>query len=122
MIYVKCRFWTVDNCGAKVAECIKILGKKKQQGKIGDSIVVAVKSARPRKKVKKHDVQRALIVRAKKKLHRSFFGYVVWFDRNCLIIIDKKNNPIGNRLKGSLCQELRPSQYLKIVSMASSVI
>ena len=122
MIYVKCRFWTVDNCGAKFVECIKVLNKKKQQGAICDNIIVAVKTARPRKKVKKHDVQKAIIVRAKKKLYRNYLGYSLWFDKNCVVIIDKKNNPLGNRLKGSLCQELRPTEYLKLVTMCSSLL
>lgn len=122
MIYVKARMWTVDNCGAKIVECIKVLRKKYQQGEMGDEIVVAVKSARPRKKVKKHDVHRAIIVRTKKIIHRKNYGYGLWFSKNGVVIIDKKGNPIANRMKGPICQEIRSWKYMKLVSLASSII
>jgi large subunit ribosomal protein L14 len=120
MIYVKTRMWAVDNCGAKVVECIKVLKKKYQQGEMGDEIVIAVKSARPRKKVKKHDVHRALIVRTKKRIYRK--GYRLWFNKNGVVIIDKKGNPFANRMKGSICQEIRSKRYMKLVSLASSIL
>ncbi len=122
MIYVKTRMWAVDNCGAKVVECIKVLRKKYQQGEMGDEIVVAVKSARPRKKVKKHDVHRAIIVRTRKIISRSHYGYRLWFQKNGVVIVDKKGNPIANRMKGSICQEIRSWKYMKLVSLASSII
>jgi len=122
MVYVKTRFSVVDNSGALISECIKVLRKKNQQGTVSDIVIVAVKSAKPRKKVKKHNVQRGVIVRTKKRIHRNYIGYTIYFDRNSIILIDKKNNPIANRIKGSVCQELRYKKFMKIVSMAASVI
>jgi large subunit ribosomal protein L14 len=122
MITMKSRLSVADNSGALIAECIKVLRKKKNIGTVGDVIIVAIKKAYFKKKVKKHDVQRAIIVRTKKKIYRKNIGSTLSFQKNALVIIDKKNNPLGNRIKGSLCKELREKKYMKLISLASTII
>lgn len=122
MITMKSRLSVADNSGALIAECIKVLRKKKNVGIVGDIIIVAIKKAYFKKKVKKHDVQRAIIVRTKKKIFRKNIGSTLSFQKNAVVIIDKKNNPLGNRIKGSLCKELREKKYMKLISLASTII
>lgn len=122
MITMKSRLSVADNSGALIAECIKVLRKKKNVGKVGDIIIVAIKKAYFKKKVKKHDVQRAVIVRTKKKLLRKYIGSSIYFNKNAIVIIDKKNNPLGNRIKGSMCKELREKKFMKLISLASTIV
>jgi large subunit ribosomal protein L14 len=122
MITMKSKLPVADNSGALIAECIKVLRKKKNVGVIGDIIIVAIKKAYFKKKVKKHDVQRAVIVRTKKKILRNNIGSSLSFNKNAVVIIDKKNNPLGNRIKGSMCKELREKKFMKLISLASTII
>jgi len=122
MITMKSKLFIADNSGALVAECIKVLRKKKNIGKVGDIIIVAIKKAYFKKKVKKHDVHRAILVHTRKKLLRKSIGSSISFHKNEVVIVDKKNNPLGNRIKGSICKELRERKFMKIVSLASTVI
>jgi large subunit ribosomal protein L14 len=122
MISMKSKLAVADNSGALVVECIKVLRKKKNIGKVGDIIIVAIKRAYFKKKVKKHDVQRAVIVRTKKKILRKQIGSSVYFNKNAVVIIDKKNNPLGNRIKGSMCKELREKKFMKLLSLASTIV
>jgi large subunit ribosomal protein L14 len=119
---MKSKLPVADNSGALIAECIKVLRKKKNIGIIGDIIIVAIKKAYFKKKVKKHDVQRAVIVRTKKKILRNNTGSSLCFNKNAVVIIDKKNNPLGNRIKGSMCKELREKKFMKLISLASTII
>jgi len=122
MITMKSKLPVADNSGALIAECIKVLRKKKNIGVVGDTIIVAIKKAYFKKKVKKHDVQRAVIVRTKKKVLRKNIGSSLSFNKNAVVIIDKKNNPLGNRIKGSMCKELREKKFMKLISLASTII
>nr|YP_009118128.1 ribosomal protein L14 [Stachyamoeba lipophora]AJF22930.1 ribosomal protein L14 [Stachyamoeba lipophora] len=122
MVQMKTRLHVSDNAGALIAECIKVLRKKKNPGSVGDTIVVAIKRAYPKKKVKTHDVHRGVIVKTKKKILRNQSGISVSFSKNSVVILDKKNNPLGNRIKGSVCKELRKKKFMKIISMASSIL
>lgn len=119
---MKTNLFLADNAGALSAQCIKVLKKKKNIGKIGDLIIVSIKKAYFKKKVKKHDVQRAVIVRTKKILLRNLTGINVGFNHNAIVLLDKKNNPIGNRIKGSVTRELRHRKLVKILTLASSII
>jgi large subunit ribosomal protein L14 len=119
---MKSKLSVADNSGALIAECIKVLRKKKNVGIVGDVIIVAIKKAYFKKKVKTHDVQRAVIVRTKKKIFRNSIGSSLSFQKNAVVIIDKKNNPLGNRIKGSLCKELREKKYMKLISLSSTII
>lgn len=122
MIQMKTNLVLADNSGALSAQCIKVYNKKSNVGSIGDYIIVTIKKAYPRKKVKKHDMQKAIIVRTKKYLSRKTVGMNVSFNTNAIVLLDKKNNPIGNRIKGAVTKELRSRKLMKILSLAPSVV
>ena len=114
-----------DNSGARIVECIKVLGgSKKRYAKVGDVIVVAVKSVTPNTKIKKGDVCRAVVVRTKKGARRPD-GSLVKFDDNAVVLIDKKMVMIGTRVFGPVARELRNyagDMLMKIISLAPEVI
>lgn len=122
MIQVQTNLDVADNSGARVVQCIKVLGgSKRKVASVGDVIVVAVKDAIPRGKVKKGDVQRAVIVRTKKEIRRQD-GSAIRFDTNAAVLIDKEGEPIGTRIFGPVTRELRSKKYMKIISLAPEVI
>ena len=111
-----------DNSGAKSVMCIKVLGgSKRRYASIGDVIVVSVKEAIPRSKVKKGDVRRAVVVRTKKAIMRND-GSVIRFDANSAVIINDAKEPIGTRIFGPVARELRAKKYVKIISLAPEVL
>ena len=122
MIQVQTELYVADNTGAKKIECIKVLGgSKRRYASIGDTIVVAVKEAIPKGKVKKGSVHKAIIVRTKYSIHRND-GSKVKFDNNAAVIIDDKGEPIGTRIFGPVARELRAKRYMKILSLAPEVL
>ena len=122
MIQVQTELTVADNTGAKIVECIKVLGgSKRRYASIGDSIVVSVKDAIPNGKVKKGTVQKAVVVRTKYSIHRSD-GSLVKFDNNAVVIIDDKGEPIGTRIFGPVTRELRFKGQTKIISLAPEVL
>ena len=122
MIQVQTELTVADNTGAKRIECIKVLGgSKRRYARIGDIIIVSVKDAIPRSKVKKGEVQRAIIVRTKKPLIRED-GTSIKFDTNAAVLLDKQNEPIGTRIFGPVTRELRKKNMMKIVSLAPEVL
>ena len=111
-----------DNSGARLISCIKVIGgSKRRYARIGDIIIVSVKDAIPRSKVKKGEVQRAIIVRTKKPLIRED-GTSIKFDTNAAVLLDKQNEPIGTRIFGPVTRELRKKNMMKIVSLAPEVL
>jgi large subunit ribosomal protein L14 len=112
-----------DNTGAKQAMCFGILGgTKKRYAQIGDIVVVAVKSAEPRKIVKKHEVVRAVVVRQKKPFRRND-GTYIRFDENSAVVLEgKTKEPKGNRITGPIPRELREKGFEKIASLAEELI
>ena len=107
MIQVQSELDVADNTGARIVECIKVLGgSKRRYASIGDNIVVSVKEAIPNGKVKKGSVHRAVIVRTKKAIYRDD-GSSVKFDHNAVVITDDKGEPIGTRIFGPVTRELR---------------
>ena len=122
MIQVQTELFVADNTGAKRVECIKVLGgSKRRYASIGDIIVVAVKDAIPRGKVKKGSVHKAVIVRTKKSIYRND-GSSVKFDNNAVVITDEKGEPVGTRIFGPVTRELRTRGQMKIISLAPEVI
>lgn len=117
------RLKVADNSGAKEVMCIKVLGgSKKMIANVGDIIVVSVKSAMPKGKIKKGDVQRAVIVRTKKEIKRPD-GSTIRFDENSAVLINKTSNePLGTRVFGPVSRELREHGFVKIVSLAEEVL
>jgi len=111
-----------DNSGAKKVMCIKVLGgTRRRYATLGDVIVVSVKDAVPRAKVKKGDVKRAVIVRTRKEVKRNDGSYIR-FDDNSAVLIDEALEPIGTRIFGPVARELRGRKFMKIVSLAPEVL
>jgi large subunit ribosomal protein L14 len=122
MIQMQTRLDVADNSGAKSVQCIKVLGgSKKTIAGIGEVIVVSVKEAIPRGKVKKGDVLRAVVVRTASPIRRPD-GSFIKFDRNAAVIINKQGEPIGTRIFGPVTRELRARNYMKIISLAPEVL
>ena len=122
MIQMQTNLEVEDNSGARRVQCIKVLGgSKRKTAGVGDVIVVSVKDAIPRGKVKKGDVHRAVIVRTAKEISRND-GTSIRFDRNAAVLINKQGEPIGTRIFGPVTRELRSRNYMKIVSLAPEVI
>lgn len=122
MIQTRTFLEVADNTGAKRAMCIKVLGgTKKRYAKVGDIIIVAIKQASPKGLVQQHSVQRAVVVRTKKAIHR-FDGTYLRFDDNAVVIINEENLPKGTRVFGPVARELRLSGFQKIVSLAPEVL
>ena len=123
MVQVETFLNVADNSGAKVVQCIKVLGgtKRKYAG-IGDIIVVAVKDAMPASAVKKGSVERAVVVRIHKEYRRQD-GTYIRFDDNACVLIDAGRNPKGKRVFGPVARELRETaEYMKIISLAPEVL
>jgi len=122
MIKEQTRLNVADNTGAKKVMCIRILGGSgRRYGRIGDVIVVTVKSAIPGGEVKKGDVSKAVIVREKKETRRKDGSYIR-FDENAAVILTDKNNPKGTRIFGPVARELRDKNFTKIISLAPEVL
>jgi large subunit ribosomal protein L14 len=111
-----------DNSGAKQVYCVKVLGGSKRKfASIGDTIIVSVREALPNSRVKKGDVQKAVIVRTVKEVGRPD-GSFIRFDENAAVLIDKNMEPIGTRIFGPVARELRAKKFMKIVSLAPEVL
>ncbi len=122
MIQMETVLDVADNSGAKKVACIKVLGgSKRMVAGIGDIIVVSVKDAIPRGRVKKGDVHKAVIVRQRFALKRDD-GSVIRFDRNAAVLINKDKEPIGTRIFGPVTRELRNLGFMKIISLAEEVL
>ncbi|EKV29299.1 LSU ribosomal protein L14p (L23e) [Caenispirillum salinarum AK4] len=122
MIQMQTNLDVADNSGARRVMCIKVLGgSKRKTASVGDVIVVSVKDAIPRGRVKKGDVQRAVIVRTAKEIRRPD-GSIIRFDRNAAVLINKQNEPIGTRIFGPVTRELRAKKFMKIISLAPEVL
>ncbi len=122
MIQSESRMSVADNSGAKEVLCIKVLGgSKRRYAGVGDVVVVTIKDAIPRGKVKKGDVHKAVIVRTKAPIRRPD-GMQIAFDRNAVVLIDKQGEPIGSRIFGPVTRELRSAGYMKIISLAPEVL
>jgi len=122
MIQVQTILSISDNSGAKKAMCIKVLGgTRRKYARVGDIIVVAIKSASPGGKVKKGTVEKAVIVRTSKEIRRPDGSYIRFQD-NAAVIIDDKHEPKGSRIFGPVARELREHGYTKILSLAPEVL
>ena len=122
MISVETNLDVADNSGARRVQCIKVLGgSKRKTASVGDVIVVSIKEAIPRGKVKKGDVHQAVIVRTAKEIHRAD-GSSIRFDTNAAVLINKQGEPIGTRIFGPVTRELRAKKFMKIISLAPEVL
>ncbi|MDX8412088.1 MAG: 50S ribosomal protein L14 [Mariprofundaceae bacterium] len=122
MIQTETVLEVADNSGAKKVACIKVLGgSKRRYASVGDVIVVAIKQAMPRGKVKKGDVAKAGVVRTAKEFRRAD-GSSIRFDNNAAVLLNNQGEPIGTRIFGPVTRELRAKGYMKIVSLAPEVL
>ncbi len=122
MIQAESNLDVADNSGARRVQCIRVLGgARRRWASVGDIIVVAVKEAIPRGKVKKGDVHKAVIVRTAKEIHRQD-GSAIRFDRNAAVLINAQGEPIGTRIFGPVTRELRAKRFMKIISLAPEVL
>ena len=122
MIQTESVLQVADNSGARQVKCIKVLGgSKRRYARVGDLIVVAVKEAMPGGKVKKGEVQRAVVVRTAKEFRRAD-GSSIRFDENAAILLTKQGEPMGTRIFGPVTRELRNKGYMKIISLAPEVL
>jgi large subunit ribosomal protein L14 len=122
MIQMQTNLDVADNSGARRVQCVKVLGGSKRNfASIGDIIVVSVKEAIPRGRVKKGEIHRAVVVRTAKEIRRGD-GSAIRFDHNAAVLIDNQNEPIGTRIFGPVTRELRAKQYMKIISLAPEVL
>jgi large subunit ribosomal protein L14 len=122
MIQMQTNLEVADNSGARRVQCIKVLGgSKRKYASVGDVIVVSIKEAIPRGRVKKGDVIQAVVVRTAKEIRRAD-GSSIRFDRNAAVLINKQGEPIGTRIFGPVTRELRAKQFMKIISLAPEVL
>ena len=122
MIQMQSHLFVADNSGARKIQCIKVLGGSKRRfASIGDIVVVSIKDAIPRGKVKKGEVFKAVIVRTKKDFSRPD-GTTIRFDKNAAVLLDKQEEPIATRIFGPVTRELRTKKFMKIISLAPEVL
>ena len=122
MIQMQSNLEVADNSGAKRVQCIKVLGgSKRKYASIGDTIVVSVKEAIPRGRVKKGQMMKAVVVRTAKGVRRPD-GSIIRFDRNAAVLVNPQGEPIGTRIFGPVTRELRAKKHMKIVSLAPEVL
>ena len=122
MIQSETNLEVADNSGARRVQCIKVLGgSRRKYASVGDVIVVSIKEAIPRGRVKKGEVVKAVVVRTAKDIHRAD-GTTIRFDKNAAVLINPQGEPIGTRIFGPVTRELRAKKYMKIVSLAPEVL
>jgi large subunit ribosomal protein L14 len=122
MIQMQTNLDVADNSGARRVQCIKVLGgSRRKTAGVGDVIVVTVKEAIPRGRVRKGDIHQAVIVRTAKEIRRTD-GSSIRFDRNAAVLIDHQGEPIGTRIFGPVTRELRAKRFMKIISLAPEVL
>ena len=122
MIQMQTNLDVADNSGARRVQCIKVLGgSKRKYASVGDVIVVSIKEAIPRGRVKKGDVRKAVVVRTSKEVRRDD-GSAIRFDSNAAVILNNSGEPIGTRIFGPVVRELRAKNFMKIISLAPEVL
>lgn len=122
MIQMETNLDVADNSGARRVQCIKVLGgSKRKYATVGDIIVVSVKEAIPKGRVKKGQVMKAVVVRTAKGVRRAD-GSLIRFDRNAAVLINQQGEPVGTRIFGPVTRELRAKNHMKIVSLAPEVL
>jgi len=122
MIQMRTMLTVSDNSGARVAQCVKVLGgTRRRYGGLGDIIVVSIKDALPGSPVKKGTVSKAVVVRTKSGTRRKDGSYIK-FDQNAVVLIDDQKEPKGGRVFGPVARELREKGFMKIISLAPEVI
>ena len=122
MIQQESKLKVADNTGAKLIQCIRVVGGTgRRYAHLGDIIIVSVKKALPGGVVKKGEISHAVVVRAKKEVRRDDGSYIR-FDENAAVLIDNQQEPKGTRVFGPVARELREKRFMKILSLAPEVL
>ncbi len=122
MIQLRTVLEVADNSGAKIVQCIKVLGgSRRRYARVGDIIVVALKEVEPHGAFKKGEVKKAVVVRTRKEIRRAEGSYIK-FDSNAAVLINDAREPLGTRIFGPVARELRAKRYMKILSLAPEVL
>jgi len=122
MIQLRTVLEVADNSGAKIVQCIKVLGgSRRRYARVGDIIVVALKEVEPHGALKKGEVKKAVVVRTRKEVRRVEGSYIK-FDSNAAVLINDAKEPLGTRIFGPVARELRAKKYMKILSLAPEVL
>ena len=122
MIQMQTFLDVADNTGAKLAQCIKVLGgTHRRYAGLGDIVVVSIKKSMPGSELKQVSVAKGVVVRVKKSVRRADGSYVR-FDQNAVVIVDAEGNPKGTRIFGAVARELRERNFMKIISLAQEVV
>ena len=122
MIQQESKLKVADNTGAKIIQCIRVVGGTgRRYARLGDTIIVSVKKAIPGGVVKKGEISHAVIVRAKQEVRRGDGSYIR-FDENAAVLIDNQQEPKGTRVFGPVARELREKRFMKILSLAPEVL
>ena len=122
MIQLRTVLEVADNSGAKIVQCIKVLGgSRRRYARVGDIIVVALKEVEPHGALKKGEVKKAVVVRTRKEVRRPEGSYIK-FDSNAAVLINDAKEPLGTRIFGPVARELRAKRYMKILSLAPEVL
>jgi large subunit ribosomal protein L14 len=120
---MKTKLRVADNTGAKVVQCIRVLGgSKRRYGRVGDLIVAVVKEAEPRREIKEHQIVRAVIVRTKKEIRRKDGTYVRFDDNACVIVDPKTKDPKGTRIIGPIAKEVKEKGFEKVAALAEEIV
>lgn len=123
MIQLRTMVKVIDNSGAKLLQCLHVLGgSKKRYARIGDVVVGTIKEAEPRKEVKKHDVVRALVVRQRKEYRRPDGSYIRFDDNACVVLEGKTKNPKGGRIFGPIAREIKEKGFEKVAALAKEIV
>lgn len=123
MIQPRTMLKVADNTGAKLLQCVQVLGGTRHRyAQIGDVFVGVVKKAEPRKIVKKHDVVRAVVIRQKKAYRRSDGSYIRFDDNACVILEGKTREPKGGRIFGPLPKEMKERGFEKMAGLAEELV
>ena len=122
MLQIASNITVADNSGAKIVKIIGIPGYSKRKSvSLGDVVTVAIQKATPHAPLKRHEVDKAVIVRVHKEYKRAD-GTYIRFDDNAAVLIDKKREPKGTRIFGPVARELKEKGFDKIVSLAPEVL
>ena len=122
MIQLRTVLDVADNSGARVVQCIKVLGgSRRRYDRVGDIIVVAVREVEPNGAIKKGEVKKAVVVRTRKEIRRPNGSYIK-FDGNAAVLINENKEPVGTRIFGPVARELRAKRFMKILSLAPEVL
>lgn len=123
MIQLRTMLKVADNTGAKLLQCIHVLGGSgRRYARLGDVIVGVIKVAEPRREIKKHDVTRALVIRQRKEYRRKDGSYVRFDDNACIVLDGKTKNPKGGRIFGPTAREVREKGFEKVIAIAKEIV